>query len=135
MVEPQAVGKGRIEIVGLAGYFHLFCGLHAVECAHVVQAVGELYQQSAYVVVYGVEQLAEVVDLLRLPVLAFLSFGNHIHQEGDIVAELVLYIVDGHGSVLHHIVEQCRRHHVRAQLQVAAHNCRHSYWMQYVGLA
>ena len=64
IVQAQTVGQRRIEIVGLSGYLHLFVLAHRRESSHIVETVGEFYQQRAYVILHTHQHLLEVVELL-----------------------------------------------------------------------
>ena len=106
VVETEAVCERSIEIVGLAGDFHLFVGAHGGESAHVVKPVGELYEYGADVVLDGVEHLLEIVELTRHLVFLFFLLRDHADEKCHVVAEPFADIVDGIVGILDHIVEE-----------------------------
>ena len=81
---------------------------HGVQRAHVVQAVGQLDQDDAYVARHGEEHLAIVLGLRFLIGLEFdaVELGNAIDQLGGGLAELRLDVGLGDVRVFHHVVEQ-----------------------------
>ena len=65
VVETKAMCQRSIEIIGFTRNLHLLVGAHAVERAHVVQAVGQFDEQRTDIVVQRVEHLLVVVNLAR----------------------------------------------------------------------
>ena len=59
LVKAEAVGKGSVDVERLAGYLVLLARKLAAEGAHVVQTVGNLDKNDAYVVAHGEQQLFE----------------------------------------------------------------------------
>ncbi len=92
MVEAEAVGQRGIEIVGLAGDFHLLVGAHCREGAHVVEAVGELDERWAHVVLHRRQHLPEIIYLQRGVVVFFLLLCHHPYEKSHVVAEALAYL-------------------------------------------
>src|SRR5574344_3115665 len=63
-IQPQTIGQRRIEEVRLTCYFHLFVCSHAAQRAHIMQAVGQFNQYSAYIILHRTEHLFEIIHLL-----------------------------------------------------------------------
>ena len=63
LIESEAVGQGRVEVVGLRSDLQLLVGEHRLQGAHVVKAVGQLEQQGTDIVVDGLQHLLVVVHL------------------------------------------------------------------------
>jgi hypothetical protein len=79
-----------------------------LERAHVVEPVGQLHHQHADVARHGHDHLAEALGLQVLlgGEVDVAELGDAVHQEGDLLAELVLDLGVGDAAVLHHVVEQ-----------------------------
>ena len=134
-VEPQTVGKGGIEIVGLTGYLHLFLRLHAGKCAHVVQTVGKFDEYGTDIVLQRFEQLAEIAFLLAAIISDVLAFRHYINKEGNIGPETPTDFLNAVGGVFHHIVEESGNDGIGPQLQFEGNDACHSHGMYDVGLA
>ena len=65
-LHAHARGQRGIDVERLLGDALARLGLHVLERAHVVHAIGELYEQDADVARNGNQQLAEVLGLLGL---------------------------------------------------------------------
>ena len=135
MIEPQAIGKRGIEVIGLTGYLHLFVGTHAVERAHIVKAVGKLYEYGTHVELYGSEYLAEVVDLLREVVLFFLLLGDNTDEEGNVITKTTADVVNRYRRILDDIVKEGGNDWIGSQLELLCDDARHGYGMDDIGLA
>ncbi len=61
--QSQAVCQWGVYVEGFPGDFVLLVGGHRAECAHVVQAVGHLYQHHPDVFRHCKEQFAEIFGL------------------------------------------------------------------------
>ena len=124
-----------VEVVGLAGNLHLLIRAHTVKCAHVMQTVGQFYEQCTDIIVQRVEHLFVVVNLARrCGVVLFLLFGDHIDQEGHITAETLLDILNGIWCILHHIVQEGRDDGVCTQTQLLGNNLGNRHRMHYIWL-
>ena len=79
-----------------------------VQCAHVVQPVGELDQQHAHVVGEGEQQLAEILRLLGFlgDQIELFQLGQALHQDADIRAEQIVDLRASGGGVLDGVVQQ-----------------------------
>ena len=135
VVEAEAGGQRGVEIVGLTGYLHLLVGGHRGEGPHVVETVGEFYENTPYVVAHGVEHLFEIVHLLRHYILLLLPLGDGSDDKGDIVAKEALDLGEGMWRVLDHIVEECGDYGVNVELQLHGGNPRHGDGVEDIGLA
>ena len=60
------MGERRVYLECLAGDVALFLGVHGAERAHIVQTVGELDDQHAYILVGGNEHAAHILRLMLL---------------------------------------------------------------------
>ena len=107
--EPQAVGQRSVDVERFAGDLILLVGRHRAQRAHIVQAVGHLYEHHAYILRHRKQQLAEILGLGRGLVAedAARNLGEPLHELGDFLAEILLDILYGVVRILHHVVEQC----------------------------
>lgn len=135
MIQTQTVGQWSVEELRFAGNLQLLVGPLRLKRAHIVQPVGQLYQQRAHVGVYALEQLPEIVNLLALVVIGFRTFGYHIHQGGYFGAEAAGDVGQRVRRILHHIVQQGGGHHPGILLQVHTHNAGHRQRMQNIRFA
>ena len=135
MIQSEASGKRSIEEVGLAGDFHLLVGTHAVQGAHVVQAVGQLDEQGADVVVHRLKYLAVIIHLLCVLVVVLLALGHHINQERHIVAETLPDILDGVRSIFGNVVQERRYDGIGVKLKLFCGDVRYGYRMHDIRLA
>ena len=135
VIESKSVSQGSIEIVRFAGYLQLLVGTLCLQGAHVMEPVGELDEQSPHICMYTLQNLTEIIDLLALVILLLGTFRNHVHKGAHIIAETAADITHGVRSILHHIMQQSRRHHVRVEFQVDAYNRRHRQRMQDIWFA
>ena len=103
-----------------------------------MEAVGEFDEHGADVAAHRVEELAEVVLLLGAVGLSRsvrLGFGDHLHEEGHIVAKLATDVVDRGVSVLHHVVKEAGRHRIGVHHEVFGDDRCHRHGMHDVGFA
>ena len=106
--QTETIGQRCEQIDRLAGDLHLFVRRHRAERSHVVQPVGDLDQNHAYVVGERKQHLAEILGLGRGLVAedAARNLGEPLHELGDFLAEILLDILHGVVRILHHSVEQ-----------------------------
>ncbi len=105
---PRRWARGGVDVERLPGDFVLLVGGHRAEGAHIVEAVGHLDEHHAYILRHRQEELAEVLGLGRRLVAedAAGDFGEPGHDLGDLLAEVLLDVLDGVVGVLDHVVEQ-----------------------------
>ena len=136
-VQAQAVGQGSIDVEGFARNLVLLVGEHGAQCAHIVQAVGNLDEDDTDVVAHGQQQLFEILGLRRGTVAedAAGDFGQSVHNLGNLVAEDVFDVLYGIVRILHHVVQQGGADGGRAQSDFIAHNFCHGDGVHDVWLA
>ena len=107
-LHAHAPGERRIDVHGLLGDDLALAGLHMLERAHVVQAVGELDEQHADVARDGEQELAEVLRLLGLlgDEVELLDLGQAVDQRADLAAEQRVDLAARGGGVLDRVVQQ-----------------------------
>ncbi len=110
LVKSQAVGDRCIDFQRFAGDSRALLRLHDLQCAHVVQPVGEFDQDYAHVACHGEQHLAEILCLRLFLGLELdpVELGDAIHEISDVFSELVADLGLGDGGVLHHVVKQRR---------------------------
>ena len=91
-----------------------------LESAHVVQAVGELYQDDANVVRHRQQHLADVLGLVLLLAAEAdaAQLGHPFDQTRDISAELLLHLLQCQFGVFNRVVQQRRHDGRRVELEV-----------------
>ncbi len=107
-LHPHAAGKGGENLHRLAGLLGLLLRLHALDRAHVVQAVGQLDEDHPQVLGHGHEQLAEILSLFRLG-RGELKIGQLCHtvdQFGHFGTELLRDFGIGRLGVFDGVVQQ-----------------------------
>jgi hypothetical protein len=105
---PRRLAQRRVDLAGLPRDALLRVGLHVVERAHVVEAVGELHQQDADVLRHVQEHLAKALGLtvlLRAEV-ELRELRDPVDEEGHLVAELSGHVFEGGLGVLDGVVEE-----------------------------
>ena len=107
-VQAQSVRKRRVHEVGFSRNLELLLPLHAIECPHVVQPVGNLDQDNADVITQREQHLPKI---LRLSTLCRVEYPRNLGQpidDGPLpLAEHPLNVVQRHPGVLHRVVQQC----------------------------
>ena len=137
LVQAEPVCQRSIDVERLARYLVLLAGQLAAQGAHVVQAVGNLDEDDAYVVAHGEQQLLEGLGLCRCLVAEdatrYLRHAVHnlcylrTEDVGDVLHRIV--------RILHHIVQQRRADAGAAQAYLLAGNLRHGDGVHDVWLA
>ena len=135
VIETQTVGQRSVEIVGLAGYLHLLFRLHGLKGSHVVEPVGQFYQNGPDVILHRVEQLTVIVQLLGQLVILGRLLGYDPDQECHVIAETRLDVIDGIIGVLHHVMQEAGYDRIGAKHQFLRRDVSHRYGMEYVRLA
>ncbi len=106
--DAQPVGQGGVDLHRLQRLHPaLFVG-EGSKGAGVVQPVGQLDDDDPDILGHGQQHLADVLRLLPLPGGKgdAPQLGDPVHQEGDLLAELLFDLVQGDVGVLHHVVEE-----------------------------
>ena len=108
VLHAHAAGERRVDVERLLRDARALLGLHEMQRAHVVQAVGELDEEHAHVLDDGEQELAEVLGLRRLlrDEVELLDLGQAVDQRGDLLAEAPLDLVAGRVGVLDRVVQQ-----------------------------
>ena len=132
MIKAQTVCERSIEIVGFSRYLHLLVRAHAVQGSHVMETVGQIYEQGTYIELHGCKNLPVVIYLLGLNILILLLLGNHSHEEGYIIAETFTDVLYGIVSILYHIVQEGRNDRVCSQFQLLRNDSGYTYRMDYL---
>ena len=133
---PEAACYGRVDRHGLAGYPHALVEAAVFEGAHIVQAVGELYDYDTDILAHGKEYLADILGGLFLlgEVLDLAQLRDAVYEHGNIVAEFLPKYIEGAVGVLDHIMQERRADGIgiHAQLQ---QDIRHGERVSYIGFA
>ena len=119
-VDAEAVGDGGVDLQRLAGLEDAPVLAQGRQCAHVVQAVGQLDDDDADVLGHGHEHLANGGRLLvgeRLHLDAG-DLGDALHQRPHLRVEGALHLLGRHLRVLHGVVEQRRRDGLGVHAQI-----------------
>ena len=84
LIQPQAVGDGRVDVERFAGDALALVGRHGQHGAHVVQPVGQLDEDDAHVTRHRQQHLAKRLGLVLLAgaELQTLKLGQPVHQFG-----------------------------------------------------
>ena len=122
MVQTQTISKRSVEIVGFSSNFHLLIGTHTVECAHVVQTVGEFYEQRSHIILYRFENLLIIVNLFRTLVVIFFLLCYYPHKKRHIVAKSTAYILNRVVGIFYDIVKKCCHDGICAQFKFFSNN-------------
>ena len=77
---------------------------HRLQGAHVVQSVGKLDEQRAYIVVDRLQHLLVVIHLQRGLIVLFLLLRHHIDQCGHILAKHLAYLLHRVVGVFNYIM-------------------------------
>jgi hypothetical protein len=134
--DPEAPGQRRVDVQGLPADPLAALVLHVVERPHVVQAVAELDHQHPDVPGHGHEHLAEALGLLVFLVVEVdaAELGDPVDEEGDLLAEALLDVLEGRLRVLHHVVHERGGHARGVELHLRDHR-GHARRVHEVGVA
>ena len=129
--QPQTVGQRCVDVERLAGNLVLLVGRHRPQSAHVVQAVGHLYEHHADILRHGQQQFAEILCLCRSLVAedTARNLSKPFHQLGYLLAEVLLNVLHRIVGVLHHVVQQSGTYGGGAKADFLTGNLGHGYWM------
>src|SRR6218665_213737 len=101
------MSQGREEINGFGSDAQLLIARHRIERAHIVEAVGELYQNHAHVFGKRHQHLAIIFRLRRGAVFKYAAnFGKPVDDSGDFFPKDAFQIVERNGGGFHHIMEE-----------------------------
>ena len=115
---------------------------HILNCAAVVEPVGEFYQDDAHIVIECQEDSLEVLSLhalssiIALFLLIFkhiLDFGKAVDEGCNLVPEKVPYVFRSECRILHDIVKQGSRNGLAAQANVSDHDSGNCDGMENIG--
>ena len=136
-VHAQPMGQRRVDVQRLPGDGNLPFGLLELQRAHVVQPVGQLDEHHADVLGHGQEHLAQRLGLRLLPrgEVELAQLGHAVHQQLDLLPELLADDLSGHAvHVLHAVVQKPGGDGGRVQHQVGEDD-RHGAGMAEIGIA
>ncbi len=106
-VQSHAVGKGSIYINSFAADLKLFFPLHAIECPHIMQAVGELYEDHPWIISKGEQDLFEILSLLAgICVHHRADLRKTIYDLTDLRPKFPLHVFEREIGVFHGIVKE-----------------------------
>ena len=102
--------QGSKNVLGFVGHGELLFPGTGVQRAHVVQAVGQLHEDHADVLAHGQQHLADALCLALLAalVLHLAHLGQAIHNQRNLGAKELPYLLDDRVGVLHDVVQQTR---------------------------
>ena len=120
IVHPQPLGNGSVDFEGFAGNAAALVRLQHAQGAHVVQAVGQLYQNDPDILGHGQSHFLEVFRLLLGAGLKFNTgqLGHTIHQLRHGGAELIGEGFLGDGGIFNHIVQHGRHQALMVHVHV-----------------
>ena len=109
LAESESVCDGGVYVECLAGNLVLLVYLHELKRAHVVQAVGNLYEDDTNVFAHGEQELLEVLGLLRCLHAEYSAryLREAAYDTGNLVAEQVSYVFYGVVRILDNVMEKC----------------------------
>ena len=114
----------------------LFRLLDVMQRAHIVQPVRQLDEQHAQIFGHGEQEFAQIFrrPLILRHLLDLAELGDAIDQPGNILAEILLHILDRGEGILHRIVEQRGDDGFLIELQIG-HQSRDFDRMAEIGIA
>ena len=121
LVDAQAVCDGRVDVQRLLCDALLTLRRLRLERTHIVQPVRQLDEHHADVLAHGEDHLADGLRLLLHAggKVKALELGDAVHQQRDLLAELLLDDLERHVlAVLHGVVKQARSDGRRVEHQV-----------------
>ena len=135
-VEAQTIGDRRIDFQRFTRHAFLLGLRNGVERAHVVQAIGELDEDHAYIAGHREQHFAEVfgLRLFECRELQLIEFGNTVDELGDGLAVFFGDIGFGRGCVFDHIVQEGGDQRLRVEMPFRQ-NGRDRERVRHVGLA
>ena len=119
-IDAQAVGDGRIDIQGLSGDSGALFGRHGAEGSHIVQPIGQLDENDAYVLDHGQHHLAKAFGL-RLGArteLDLVELADAVDEPGDLRAKLGLDVVESGTGILDNVVQDSGGYRLRVEAHV-----------------
>ena len=119
-VDAEPVGERRVDVERLGGDARPALVRHVVEGAEVVEPVGQLDEHHPDVARHGDDELAHVLGLrlfARLE-LQLGELGQAANEEGDLVSELGLDLVQRRVGVFDRVVKEGRAEAVDIELEV-----------------
>ena len=124
-MQPQPVGDGGVDLDGLVGDAHLTVAADGIERAHVVQPVGQLDEDDAYITRHGQKHLAEGLGLggFAAAELHLVELGQAVDHLGHDAAELLVEFGLADGSVFQRVVQQGGAQGVGVELPAGTDEC------------
>ena len=137
LIQSEAVGQRCIDIECLSCYLVLLVGQLTAQCAHVMQAVGNLDEYHTDVVAHRQQEFLEGFCLSRSFVTEDTAgdLGQSVGNLCYLGTEDVFYILHRVIGILHHIMEQSGTDAGAAQPYLFAGYLSHSYGMHDIGFA
>ena len=106
--DAEPLARGGVDLPGLAGDALLLLGLERTECAHVVEAIGQLHQHHTDVAGHRQEHLAQVLRLGFGSIVEMnaAELGDPLHQLAHLSTEMLLDLIRRDVGVLDHVVQE-----------------------------
>ncbi len=119
-MQAQAIGQRGIDIHGFLGDTALLVRTHELQGAHIVQAVGQLDEEHAHVLVHGQDHLADVLGLLLFLAVKgeHADLGHAVHNVGHVFAKGLVQVFDSGLGVLHRVMQEPCGHGSAVQAHV-----------------
>ncbi len=135
-IHAEAHGNGCVYIESLAGNALYFFAVQHAQCAHVVQAIGELDQNDTDILCHSQGHFLKVFRLSQLyrVKLDMSEFADAIHKFCDFLAKLRPDIIFADAGVLYDIVQKRRHEALRVHVHTGK-NAGNSKRMCNVGLS
>ena len=115
----QSVRQRCEDLQGFPGDLFLLLRCHRLERPHIVEPVRQFDQNHADVLCHRQEHLAVVFHLLFFfgLILDPAQFGDAVNQAGNLPAEFLFNLLQGHRGIFDYIMQQRRRDGVGVDLQ------------------
>ncbi len=135
-IQTESVCQRHEQIYGLARDLDLLVERHRTQCAHIVQAIGQLYDYHTHIVRQRKQYFTEILSLLRGLGIEYAGhFGQSVDHGRYLRRECLLDVFDRVVGILDHIVQQRGHDGFHAEAYLVYHNHRHGYRVQYIRLA
>ena len=121
----EPLSDRSIDIHRLRSLLQLLLPAHVLEGAHVVQPVGKLYDNDAYVPGHGQEHLSQVFRLyfyLLDLIIHLAELCDAVHEQRHIIAEFLTDLIDCHHRVFDDIVQYAGRDGFLVHLKISQDN-------------
>jgi len=135
-VDAQPVGDGRVNFQGFPGDTPPLGRGQGIQGLHVVTAVGQLYQDDAYVLDHGQDHFSEAggLGLFMTAEGQFVQLADAVHQVSNLAAKACGNLFLERRRVLDHIMQQGRLDRLGVQVQIGQY-AGHGHRVSDIGLA